>query len=61
MPLEDDWARAVEDDSVRAVGNDSADTGKGERAAVGDEVVGIRCVESIKRKLLHTSFQLVHP
>ena len=34
---------------------------KDEAVAVGPEGVGIRYVESIKRKLLHTSVQLVHP
>ena len=61
MPLEDDWAGAVGDDSAGAMRNDSADAVKGEGAAVGDEGVGIRYVESIKRKLLHTSVQLVRP
>ena len=64
------WSSAggVDEDCAGTVGDDSAGAVKGEGVSVEDEGVpvedegvGIRYVESIKRKLLHTSVQLVHP
>ena len=68
--VDEDWAGAVKDDAAGAgeddwegtVGDNSAGAVKGEGVAVGAVGVGIRYVESIKRKLLYvTSVQLVHP